>query len=78
MGYFDLSKYSLQDQLEDMLDSDVYADDDIIIKYRYRDSKVDIYTRENNEKGHNSYSGYFHDDRLELHPHRTNSDYNKW
>ena len=75
MGFFNLSNYSLKDQISDMLDSDVYADEDLIIKCRYSDGKTDIYERADNAKGHNSYSGWFRNDCLDVEPHRTNSDY---
>ena len=80
MGIFDLSKYSLAHQLRDSLDSYVYVDDneDVIIKFRYEDGKTTILKREDNGKLHNTYEGYFHDDGLELEPHCTNSDLDRW
>lgn len=76
MGFFNLSDYSLRDQIYDMMDSYVYADEDLIVKCRYSDGKTDIYVREDNDKGHNSYSGWFRDGFLDVEPHPTNSDYN--
>ena len=78
MGIFNLSDYSLTDQIRDMLDRDVYADDDTIIKYRDEDSSVTIYTRADNDKMHNSYDGYYRDGSLSISPHKTNSDYDSW